>query len=117
MNLNRSLNSYFSDNTPTPSKVWLDLKDSERILLVNNSIIQLNLSSQILCTRALSSGEVYLRILENIPVAERLDFFLDLEFELKTIIDEALFLSCEPLGDKSSLRNLRGIKVKSIKDD
>jgi len=117
MNLSRPLNSYFSENTPTPGKIWLNLKESERILLVNDLIIKLNLSSQILCTRALSSGEVYLRILESIPVAQRLDFFLDLEIELKTIIDEALFLSCEPLGDKSSLRNLRGIKVKSIKDN
>lgn len=117
MNLNRPLNSYYSDNTPTPSNAWLDLKDSERISLVNNLISQLNKSSKILCTRTLSNGEIYLRILESIPVAERLDFFLDLELELKKTIDEALFVSCEPLGDKSSLRNLRGIQVKSTKDN
>jgi hypothetical protein len=117
MNVSSSLNSDFNVDTPTPGKNWLDLNDSERILLINSSITQLNKSNKIKCTRALSSGEVYLSILESIPVTERLDFFLDLEFELKKIIDDALFLSCEPLGDKSSLRNLRGIQVKTIKDN
>ena len=117
MNKTAPLNSHFNDDTPSPEKVWLELNNSERISLINNSIHQLNKSNKVTCTRALSTGEVCLRILESIPVSERLDFFLDLEFELKKLIDEALFVSCEPLGDKSSLRNLRGIQVKSLKDD
>jgi hypothetical protein len=116
MKTSQPLNSYFEVDTPSPEKSWLELKDLQRILLINNVIAQLNKSSKVTCTRALSSGEVYLKILESIAVSERLDFFLDLELELKKSIDNAIFVSCEPLGDKSSLRNLRGIQVKTLKD-
>ena len=116
MKTSQPLNSYFEVDTPSPEKSWLELKDLKRISRVNDVIAQLNDSNKITCTRALSSGEVYLKILESIPVSERLDFFLDLELELKKSIDNAIFVSCEPLGDKSSLRNLRGIQVKTLKD-
>jgi hypothetical protein len=117
MNTYQPLNSHFDVDTPTPEKSWLELKDSHRISLINDVIARLNNSNKITCTRALSSGEVYLKILESIPVSERLDYFLDLELELKKLIDDAIFVSCEPLGDKSSLRNLRGIQVKTLKDN
>ena len=35
-----------------------------------------------------------------------------LEEDLKLNIDKGLTVWCEPLGDKNSLRNLRGIKIK-----
>ena len=116
METSQPLNSHFDADTPSPEKSWLELKDPQRVLLINDVIAQLNKSNKIICTRALSSGEVYLNILESIAVSERLDFFLDLELELKKSIDDAIFVSCEPLGDKSSLRNLRGIQVKTLKD-
>ena len=39
---------------------------------------------------------------------------LDLEERLKKKIDLALTVWLEPVGDKSKLRNLRGITMKSI---
>ena len=53
----------------------------------------------------------------DIQIVKYLEMYNILDPKLKKIIDKALFLSCEPLGDKSSLRNLRGIQVKSIKDN
>ena len=53
-----------------------------------------------------------LKIVQNIPVDKRGLLLIDLEKHLKTNIDEGLTLWCEPVGDKSKLRNLRGIKFK-----
>ena len=39
-------------------------------------------------------------------------FFLNLEERLKNNIDKGLTVWFEPVGDKSKLRNLRGIKIK-----
>ena len=38
---------------------------------------------------------------------------LDLEEKLKNEIDLGITVWCEPVGDKSKLRNLRGIKIKT----
>ena len=35
------------------------------------------------------------------------------EFYLKNKIDRSINVWCEPIGDKNSLRNLRGIQIKS----
>jgi hypothetical protein len=40
-------------------------------------------------------------------------FLLDLELLLKENIDSGVFIWCEPIGDKNSLRNLRGIEIVS----
>lgn len=112
-----TLNSNFDSKTPKPEFLWLNLSSTERVAIINDKLTQLSKSNKVICTRALSNGEIYLKIMDNIPVAERLDFFLDLEMELKKSIDEALFISCEPLGDKSSLRNLRGIQVKMLNEN
>ena len=39
-------------------------------------------------------------------------FLLNLEERLKNNIDKGLTVWFEPVGDKSKLRNLRGIKIK-----
>lgn len=110
------LNEFFNTPTPKPGIKWLQLSDLQRKELINSILTELGKNSRIRCTRALVSGEVFFEIIESILVTERLNFFLDLEFELKRLVDSALYVSCEPLGDKSSLRNLRGIQVKSMKE-
>ena len=39
---------------------------------------------------------------------------LDFEEELKKSIDQGITIWLEPVGDKSKLRNLRGITIKAI---
>jgi hypothetical protein len=39
---------------------------------------------------------------------------LDLENEIKKDIDHGITVWLEPVGDKSKLRNLRGIKIKDV---
>lgn len=47
-----------------------------------------------------------------VPADKRGTLLLDLEASLKESIDPGLVVWLEPLGDRSSLRNLRGIEVK-----
>ena len=53
---------------------------------------------------------VYVNFLSKIPPKERGPLLLDLEDELCKI-DKSIRVWHIPLGDKNSLRNLRGIKV------
>ena len=57
-----------------------------------------------------SNGQIVLKIERIIPANERGLFLLDLEESLKSSIDKGITVWCEPVGDKSKLRNLRGIK-------
>ncbi len=53
------------------------------------------------------------RLLVPVPAGKRGTLLLDLEAGLKQLIDPGLVVWLEPLGDRSSLRNLRGIEVRS----
>ena len=48
-------------------------------------------------------------------ISERGILLLEVEKILKEKIDEALMIWLEPVGDKSKLRNLRGIEIKPEK--
>jgi hypothetical protein len=61
------------------------------------------------------SGEVFTSFLNPLSARDRGTFLLDLESLLKASIEESITVWCEPLGDKNSLRNLRGIEIKGSK--
>ena len=56
------------------------------------------------------NGQIVLKIERAIPANERGLFLLKLEENLKSSVDRGITVWCEPVGDKSKLRNLRGIK-------
>lgn len=100
--------------TPAPGSSWCQLSAPERLRLVENTLAanppcRVGLISVI---DARSDGQVIVSLLEPVPAALRGTLLLDLEASLKESIDPALVVWLEPLGDKSSLRNLRGIEVK-----
>ena len=51
-----------------------------------------------------------MKIETKIPASERGVLLLELEKSLKLKIDEGITIWLEPVGDKSKLRQLRGIK-------
>ena len=55
-------------------------------------------------------GQIILRVQKSIPSNIRGILLLDLEDRIKKNIDKGLTVWLEPVGDKSKLRNLRGIK-------
>jgi hypothetical protein len=60
-----------------------------------------------------NDGQVIIRFSEPVAVSKRGLLLLDLEAALKKEIDQGITVWVEALGDKNSLRNLRGIEVKS----
>lgn len=51
----------------------------------------------------------------NVSASRRGTLLLDLEAFLKQSLDKGISIWCQPIGDKSSLRKLRGITIDSIR--
>ncbi len=62
---------------------------------------------------AKTDGQVIVKLPEPVPADKRGTLLLDLEEFLKKSIDPGLVVWHESFSDRSSLRNLRGIEVKS----
>lgn len=106
---------YATTDTPTPAQTWCQLSDDERLALVNNAVHAniASLSKILVITETKLDGQVIIRLLEPVPAGKRGTLLLDLEAFLKETIDSGLVVWLEPFGDRSSLRNLRGIEVKA----
>ena len=63
-------------------------------------------------TEAEANGQITLLIERSISASIRGAMLLDLELVLKNSIDKGITVWLVPVGDKSKLRNLRGIQIK-----
>lgn len=106
---------YASVDTPTPGKSWCGLTDAERLALVNRAIetCSMPFSQTVAIVEAKPDGQVIVKLQEPVSAEKRGTLLLDLEEFMKESIDPGLVVWLEPFGDRSSLRNLRGIEVKS----
>lgn len=106
---------FASAKTPTPEIAWTQLSDNERLSLVNKVMSQSPLFSPkvLSAVEAKLDGQVIIHLVETITADKRGTLLFDLEDFLKKTIDQGLTVWLEALGDRSSLRNLRGIEVKS----
>ena len=103
-----------SENFIHRSKTWNNLSFDEKKKLVQNEILSDEKTSSFEIYKIDNDGKIKLKINESISASIRGMLLLDLEEKLKKNIDQTLTIWLEPLGDKSKLRNLRGIKMKSI---
>ena len=97
-------------DSPKPSKKWLS-KDKKKLIDELNNLILSKFDGSCLVINAKISGEVIIRLENPLNAAQRGDFLFHLEFFLKDNYDSAIYVTVEPMGDKNSLRNLRGIKI------
>lgn len=96
-------------NSPTPKEHWLKESQSSKLMSIRR------ISGAYDCVEvveARDNGNVVVRLLKELDPGDRGTLLLDYEFYLKNNIDEAITVWLEPLGDKSTLRRLRGIEVK-----
>ena len=101
----------FSESvTPIPSKEWKNLSISKRIEQLSKEIKKNILYKDFEVIFAPDNGQIVLKIERSIPANKRGLLLLELEERLKSTIDKGITVWCEPVGDKSKLRNLRGIK-------
>ena len=107
--------TYYGEiQTPVPGDDWKSLSDIERKYLVLSKLeyASFNFLSYISIVSTSVNGQIIVRFKKLLKTSQRSPLLLDLEEYLKISIDEALVVWLEPLGDKNSLRNLRGIEVK-----
>ena len=112
--MNKGINiSYSNINSPETESAWINMSKLKRILLIEKSINILYPDADITIVNADENGQVSLVINSTLSVDERGTFMLDFEENLKNNIDNLKNIWHEAIGDKSSLRNLRGIEVLS----
>ena len=109
--------NYSTIETPVPRNEWISSSQNERMDLVSNALKEIEKYSNLTVINCRSNGEVFVEMKEPMSSNQRGTLLLDAEQELKKQVDEAITIWLEPLGDKSTLRNLRGIKVKITRND
>lgn len=107
--------NYANSKTPIVSDEWSSLDIPSRKEIVHKTISNAKqeefLNFEILECK--NDGQVIVKIVNPMHPSQRGMWLLRLELILKKEIDEGITVWAESLGDKNSLRNLRGIKVKS----
>lgn len=105
---------FANKKSPVVRAEWKNKTNKERINLVQQEIIKNENYKNFLTIKADINGQVVLKIEELIPASKRGLLLLELEETLKHNIDIGITVWLEPIGDKSKLRNLRGISFKEI---
>ena len=104
---------FASHASPLPSSTWTSISEEKRIENVKYAIQDFPGSETIEIKRAHGDGQVTIVLNSVMSASERGLFLLDLEEWLKEMLDNGITIWHEPIGDKNSLRNLRGIEVVS----
>ena len=110
------MNSYlkmFDSETPIPGPLWRTLDNIGRQKTISR-LIDANPKWKIILIKSCNeNGQVFVECTENLSASRRGNFLLDLELDLKKLVDDAITIWNQPLSDKSSLRRLRGVIIKS----
>lgn len=105
---------YALSPTPKVSSEWVRKSESDRRKNIEDVMVlsdrQLLVDFKVLSCK--EDGQVIVAINAVLGPAERGSKLLDLEEMLKRDVDDGITVWAESLGDKNSLRNLRGIEVK-----
>ena len=102
---------YATSPTPQVSAEWANLDNQSRLNRINEVLIGSKFFDLVAPTRTLSDCQVYFSFKNPLSSSDRGILLLDLELFLKENIDSGIVIWCEPIGDKNSLRNLRGIEI------
>ena len=106
------MKNFASEKTPRTSDFWINLNEDKRIELVKNVLKTDDNYSDFEVYETSNEGQIVFKVQKSIQSNTRGLLLLDLETKLKENIDKGITVWFEPVGDKSKLRNLRGIKIK-----
>ena len=99
-------------DSPSTSFRWQEMTNEDRLGEIQRCLAQGSWNERIVVRGGAANGQVSVVIDPPLAAAERGTLLLDLEEVLKREVDEGITVWCQPLGDKNSLRNLRGIQMK-----
>jgi len=103
-------NNFSSAKTPVTSQDWRKKSEKNRIDIVSEELKKNSLYKDFQVIKAPDNGQIVLKIERIIPANQRGLLLLELEVKLK-LIDKGITIWCEPVGDKSKLRKLRGVEI------
>ena len=98
--------------TPVTSQEWRKKSEESRINIISEELKKNSLYKGFEVIKAADDGQIILKIERIIPANQRGLLLLELEEKLK-LIDEGVTIWCEPVGDKSKLRKLRGVEIRT----
>ncbi len=107
------IENFSKSKTPITSEKWLNKSEEDRKKVINNELSKYDLYKDFDILKVPNNGQIVFKIERVIPANERGLLLLELEEKLKIEIDKGITVWCEPIGDKSKLRKLRGIKIKT----
>lgn len=113
------MKNYLSDAfsiTPTPGMFWVNDSDVGRLervsVALSESSTGTTFKEKVEIVEAKRDGQVIVKFIETFGPELRGTILLDLEEYLKKRVDLGLTVWLEPMEDRNTLRNLRGIEVK-----
>lgn len=104
---------YANVDSPSVGVAWKEMEGSTRLSRVRNALSDNDRFGALIPTEAREDGQVYLKLESPLRASERGVLLRAVEAHLKDVLDQGITVWCEPLGDKNSLRKLRGIQVLS----
>ena len=109
MGKSKIMKHFAEADTPLPGEAWKNLSEGKRRQSVSDIIYKYDQYEDLEVQSAAADGRVVLRTEKIIPANERGLYYLKLEGILKQKVDVGISVWCEPVGDKSKLRALRGV--------
>lgn len=103
--------------TPTPGNHWVTIEKNVRIIEIERALSLMNPPPEVKVTRVRDNGDVFVELEQTLSPGERGTMLRELEFWIKENVDEALVVWCEPIGDRNSLRKLRGIEISKSEEE
>tara|TARA_B100001564_G_C20215522_1_gene479293 strand:+ start:194 stop:526 length:333 start_codon:yes stop_codon:yes gene_type:complete len=103
------MKNFAFEKTPQTSEKWINLSIENKKELIQNELKNDENLKDFEVFNAMNDGQIIFKVNNAIPSSKRGNILLDLEEKLKNNIDKGLTVWFEPIGDKSKLRNLRGI--------
>tara|TARA_B100001769_G_C21999159_1_gene536944 strand:+ start:682 stop:1008 length:327 start_codon:yes stop_codon:yes gene_type:complete len=107
------IENYSKSKTPITSEKWINKSEEDRKKIINNELSKNDLYKDFEILKVPNNGQIVFKIERIISAKERGLLLLELEEKLKIEIDKGITVWCEPIGDKSKLRKLRGIEIKT----
>lgn len=110
--MSNNITFYADAESPKPTEKWINLNLDVKLEKLYGAIKNEIFHNKINFLEADNEGNIIISLYSDISADKRGCFLLDLEKCLKEKIDESLCVWLTQLGDKNSLRNLRGIEFK-----
>lgn len=101
--------------TPMPAPEWVIRSEAERLSSLEKAMVagKEQFRRLLVIVAAKDDGQVIVQLNEPLSAGDRGTVLLDFEAYIKSAVDGGLTVWVEALGDRNSLRNLRGIEVKA----